>query len=74
MIIKRQRKLERIAQLDSEVNQLKEENFNLSQVKEELQREAKLLRSRLQQHVDSGCVILTNNASNVSWNNKILQH
>ena len=70
-IIFRQRKLERIAQLDSEVTQLKEENFSLSQVKDELQREAKMLRSKLQQHVDSGCVILTNN---VSWNNKLLQH
>ena len=37
----RQRKLERIAQLDSEVTQLKEENMSLSQMKEELLRESK---------------------------------
>ena len=35
----RQRKLEKIAQLDSEVSQLKEENLTLKQVREKLREE-----------------------------------
>ena len=53
----RQRKLERIAQLDSEVTQLKEENMSLSQMKEELLREAKMLKNKLQHHVNCGCLL-----------------
>ena len=54
----RQRKIERIAQLDTEVAQLKEENQNLAQVKEELQQEAIILRRKLQEHIDGGCVVV----------------
>ena len=51
----RQRKLERIAQLDSEVAQLKEEQAGLEVVREELRREAAELRSQIQRHRDTGC-------------------
>ena len=53
----RQRKLEKIAQLDSEVSQLKEENLTLKQVREKLREEAQELRRRLRLHVDGGCVV-----------------
>ena len=53
----RQRKLEKIAQLDSEVSQLKEENLTLKQVREKLREEAEELRRRLRLHVDGGCVV-----------------
>merc|ERR1712183_348827 len=53
----RQRKLEKIAQLDSEVSQLKEENLTLKKVREKLREEAQELRRRLRLHVDGGCVV-----------------
>jgi len=53
----RQRKLEKIAQLDSEVNQLKEEHVTLKQIKEKLKEEALELRKKLRQHIEGGCVI-----------------
>ena len=53
----RQRKLEKIAQLDSEVSQLKEENLTLKQVREKLREEAEELRRKLRLHVDGGCVV-----------------
>lgn len=54
----RQRKIERIAQLDNEVAQLKEENQHLTQVKEDMQQEAIILRRKLQEHIDGGCVVV----------------
>ena len=49
--------MERIAQLDSEVTQLKEENINLVQMKEKLKEEARQLKVKLVMHVDNGCDI-----------------
>ena len=51
----RQKKMERISQLDSEVSQLKEENMNLVQVKEMLKEEARKLKVKLKLHAESGC-------------------
>ena len=68
----RQRKLERIAQLDSEVTQLKEENMSLSQMKEELLREAKMLKNKLQHHVNCGCIIMMDMDNNIAWNHQQL--
>ena len=51
----RQRKLERIAQLDSEVAQLKEEQEGLARLREQLRREAGELRKQIQVHRDTGC-------------------
>ena len=53
--VPRQRKLERIAQLDSEVAQLREEQEGLARLREELRREAGELRRQIQQHRESGC-------------------
>ena len=53
----RQRKLEKIAQLDSEVSQLKEEHVTLKQIREKLREEAQELRRKLREHLDGGCVI-----------------
>ena len=55
--IYRLRKIERIAQLDSEVSQLKEQNVSLVQVKEQLKKEAELLKAKLKTHTDSGCEV-----------------
>ena len=51
------RKLERISQLDSEVNKLKEENSELAQVRQKLEEEARELRNKLKKHLDCGCII-----------------
>ena len=53
----RLRKLERISQLDVEVSKLKEENSELVQVREKLEKEARELRDKLKKHVDCGCRI-----------------
>ena len=53
----RQRKLEKIAQLDSEVSQLKEEHVTLKQIREKLREEALELRRKLREHLAGGCVI-----------------
>ena len=53
----RLRKLERISQLDSEVNKLKEENTELAQVRHNLEEEARELRDKLKKHLDCGCII-----------------
>ena len=53
----RLKKMERIAQLDNEVTQLKEENINLVQMKEKLKEEARQLKVKLVMHVDNGCDI-----------------
>ena len=52
----RQRKLERIAQLDSEVAQLKEEQEGLARLREQLRQEAGELRRQIQVHRDTGCL------------------
>ena len=54
----RQKKMERISQLDSEVSQLKEENMNLVQVKEMLKVEARKLKVKLKMHAESGCGVV----------------
>ena len=54
----RLKKMERIAQLDSEVSQLKEENMSLVVVKEKLKEEARQLKVKLVMHADSGCDIV----------------
>ena len=47
--------MERIAQLDSEVAALKEEQEGLARVREELRREAGEVRAQIQRHRDTGC-------------------
>ena len=54
----RQKKMERISQLDREVSQLKEENMNLVQVKEMLKKEARKLKVKLKMHAESGCGVV----------------
>ena len=49
--------MERISQLDSEVNKLKEENSELAQVRHKLEEEARELRDKLKKHLDCGCII-----------------
>jgi len=51
------RKLERISQLDKEVNKLKEENSELALVRQKLVEEARDLREMLKKHLDCGCLI-----------------
>ena len=51
------RKLERISQLDKEVNKLKEENSELALVRQKLEEEARDLREMLKKHLDCGCLI-----------------
>jgi len=53
----RMRKMERIAQLDQEVAELKSQNSRLSQVGESLRGEVASLRTRLKEHVGSGCQV-----------------
>jgi len=53
----RLRKLERISQLDKEVNKLKEENSELALVRQKLVEEARDLREMLKKHLDCGCLI-----------------
>jgi len=50
----RMRKLERIAQLDSEVGQLKEQNMQLVKEGDCLRGELKQLKDILRKHVESG--------------------
>ena len=49
--------MERIAHLDNEVSQLKEENMNLIQIREQLKEERKKLKLQIASHVDNGCII-----------------
>ena len=37
---------------------MKEENQHLTQVKEDMQQEAIILRRKLQEHIDGGCVVV----------------
>jgi len=53
----RMRKMERIAQLDQEVAELKSQNTMLGQVGERLRAEVHTLRTRLKEHVGSGCQV-----------------
>jgi len=53
----RMRKMERIAQLDQEVAELKSQNTMLGQVGEKLRAEVQTLRTRLKEHVGSGCQV-----------------
>ena len=48
------RKLERIAQLDSEVGQLKEQNMQLVKEGDSLRGELRQLKDILRKHVESG--------------------
>jgi len=52
----RLRKIERIAQLDSEVNKLKAENSELVKVRQRLEMEAMELRITFKKHLDCGCI------------------
>ena len=63
----RLRKLERIAQLDSEVSHLKEQNMSLVQVKTKLKEDAKQLKAKLKMHADSGCGV---GGESVEWEGK----
>jgi len=49
--------MERIAQLDQEVAELKSQNSMLGQVGERLRAEVVTLRTRLKEHVGSGCQV-----------------
>ena len=60
--------MERIAQLDSEVNQLKQENSLLLRAKEKMTEEAKDLKVQISKHFDSGCII---QGVTRDWNSKI---
>eukprot|EP00092_Neocalanus_flemingeri_P003984 GFUD01004288.1.p1 GENE.GFUD01004288.1~~GFUD01004288.1.p1 ORF type:complete len:195 (+),score=77.19 GFUD01004288.1:50-634(+) len=62
----RLRKMERISQLDMEVSKLKEENSELVQVRQKLEKDAKELKDRLKKHLDCGCVIAGD--SEGAWN------
>merc|ERR1712061_850785 len=53
----RMRKMERIAQLDQEVAELKSQNTMLGQVGERLRAEVQTLKTRLKEHVGSGCQV-----------------